>query len=647
MFRRLLKGILPAAAAIAQSLAMADGLSQPEEFNGVRVEAVEMAHDGNWPLPANRAAASLKLDANSTLALRFVKPGARAPGQPTAQWRALERALSELRKLATKFENLSRRASNLASVDVVQWQQENQRFGKALEAYLDLLHEPELQKIISKEEINNSRRQASRQKKSMYGPLGELLEGKRRDLIRNAERLGSNSAGDTVSVVAYVVPRSGQAQQIHVPEYDSIEAKPVAPFPRSSPILNEAEARQLRNEYEGAKVVSKAIGELVDKREQIGDQIQTLGRKLEDRARQFIRQARAIANAMDEARGTELLQVLAYAQTDEAKQFHNALAALKADVDMIRETGNDIEVLVKDFKSADALALLLAMQKASALSANVKTQLEKIPDLIAQWPKQLDTITRTAGLLAVEPVLQGRSDLLTSIEAIRSGVADDLRASGKALSDFLPEMRIAIGYVSDNEFTKMGGDAMSAVAAFDATNQLVAVNLDQVKDTEIDLRRSGMAIGGSIEVKVSFKAGANSAARDKTVTYAGESVLTGWHRRYSGDVIFTRAESGPGSDSFKPNAAVSREWHHFSRSEGKKFWNWLDPGLGFHAANLDQNQDQTVELGAGVNLSMWGGLIRAGYGYNLSVKEDRPYYWIGFGLFGMLNRLSDLPSFKP
>ena len=188
---------------------------------------------------------------------------------------------------------------------------------------------------------------------------------------------------------------------------------------------------------------------------------------------------------------------------------------------------------------------------------------------------------------------------------------------------------------------------IAAASAFDPAVQVVAVSLEQAKDTQIDLRRSGIALGDDIEVKVNFKAGQGSAARDKTLTYTGEAVLTGLHRRYSGDVIFTRARNGPGSDSYKPNAAVTLEWHHFSRKERYKFLNWLDPGAGFHAANLDQNQDQTVELGAGVNLSVWNGLIRIGYGYNLSVKQDRPYYWIGFGLFGMLNRLNDLPSFKP
>ena len=56
---------------------------------------------------------------------------------------------------------------------------------------------------------------------------------------------------------------------------------------------------------------------------------------------------------------------------------------------------------------------------------------------------------------------------------------------------------------------------MSAADAFDPGIQVSAVNLDQVKDTEIDLRRSGMALGDSIEVKVSLLRGADSTTSEK------------------------------------------------------------------------------------------------------------------------------------
>ena len=647
MFRQIFIGGLFAALCMSRTSSASEQTPAAVEFNGVRVEVEEQAHDGNYPVPPNRGAASLKLDANSTLALRFVMPGDGKPAQPTAEWIALERALSELKYLAGEFEKLSRLASKLEMVDIAEWRQMNTQFGKALADFLDLIEGPELKPIISKEEVANSRRQARLQGKSMYGSLAELLENKRRDLIRKADKLGSDLSGDTVSVVAYVIPRSGQAQQIHVPEYDSIEAKPVRPIPRTSPVLNEAETKKLREEYEGARIVSKSIDELVDKRHQIGEQIQALGKKLEDRAKQFVSQARQMAKSFDEAHVAELLQALTQIQTDDARQFRDAVAALKADVDAIRATGDKVESLVKDMRTADALELVLAMQRANALSTDIKAQLVKVPDLIGKWPQHLETIARTAGRLAAEPALQGKANLLTSINTIRIEVSGDLRASGKAISDLLPELKNAVDYVSDPQFSKAGGDAISAVGAFDPAVQVVEVNLDQAKDTKIDLKRSGIAVGDGVEVKVSFKTGRNSAVRDKAVTFEGEAVLTGWHRRYSGDVIFARARSGPGSDAYKPNAAISLEWHYFDRLKQNGFWNGLDPGFGFHAANLDQDPDQTVELGAGVNVSLWNGLIRIGYGYNLSVKEDRPYFWIGFGLFGMLNRLNDLPSFKP
>jgi hypothetical protein len=41
-----------------------------------------------------------------------------------------------------------------------------------------------------------------------------------------------------------------------------------------------------------------------------------------------------------------------------------------------------------------------------------------------------------------------------------------------------------------------------------------------------------------------------------------------------------------------------------------------------------------------VNASVFGGLLRVGYGWNLSVSSHRQYVWIGLGLFGALNRLN-------
>jgi hypothetical protein len=167
--------------------------------------------------------------------------------------------------------------------------------------------------------------------------------------------------------------------------------------------------------------------------------------------------------------------------------------------------------------------------------------------------------------------------------------------------------------------------------------------LDNLEDAILDLRRSGITVGDSVEVEVGFiNKNSPNALPEKTIQYSGQAVLAGVHRQFSGDMIFARSVRGTGSDEFKPNVGVSAEWHSYDRSSPDGFWNWLDPGIGLHAANLDQSPDQTVELGAGVNMSLWGGLLRVGYGWNLSVNKDREYYYVGFGLFGLLNQLNNV-----
>ena len=78
------------------------------------------------------------------------------------------------------------------------------------------------------------------------------------------------------------------------------------------------------------------------------------------------------------------------------------------------------------------------------------------------------------------------------------------------------------------------------------------------------------------------------------------------------------------------------EIHNYIRNpgDGGRLWNWIDPGLGLHMANLNQGTE-SLELGLGGNLSFGNGIISGGVGYNLSVKET--YVFIGSDLSAVLN----------
>jgi hypothetical protein len=76
----------------------------------------------------------------------------------------------------------------------------------------------------------------------------------------------------------------------------------------------------------------------------------------------------------------------------------------------------------------------------------------------------------------------------------------------------------------------------------------------------------------------------------------------------------------------------------FFVSGGDRIWNRLYPGWSIHVASLDQDDDESVELGLGVNASLWGGLPFGGVGYNLNADSDE-YFFLGTDLFKILGAL--------
>ena len=106
-------------------------------------------------------------------------------------------------------------------------------------------------------------------------------------------------------------------------------------------------------------------------------------------------------------------------------------------------------------------------------------------------------------------------------------------------------------------------------------------------------------------------------------------------------IIFSKTFEGSANKDFIPNIGLSLEWHNFVREKPNSIWNKLDPGFGFHATFLDQDSEESVETGGGINLSIIGGMIQVGYGYNISSDQNNEYWFFGFGLFSLLGQLRD------
>jgi len=181
-------------------------------------------------------------------------------------------------------------------------------------------------------------------------------------------------------------------------------------------------------------------------------------------------------------------------------------------------------------------------------------------------------------------------------------------------------------------------------------------------DARIDARRSGLERGDALAIALEFhhEAPAGPApaadAAPKTTTpapkddelvgvveYHTQVDDLGWEPHVRSQLIFFRSTSGTSDErDWKANAAGLVEWsYRFPESDNawKTFLNVWEPGIGIHVASVDQG-DASVEVGTGVNVSLFRGLVSAGWGYNLS--ESDHYYFLGGDLFKLFDSIKDL-----
>jgi hypothetical protein len=126
----------------------------------------------------------------------------------------------------------------------------------------------------------------------------------------------------------------------------------------------------------------------------------------------------------------------------------------------------------------------------------------------------------------------------------------------------------------------------------------------------------------------------------ENVRYKHHVGFMGWHGKPAIHLIFARALSGTnGATDWKPNIAAAWELHYTYRNANnawKQTMNWVYPGIGIHVASLDQGND-SFEVGTGVNVSLFDGLIAGGFGYNFSRTKDPKYIFVGVNLLSALN----------
>lgn len=448
-----------------------------------------------------------------------------------------------------------------------------------------------------------------------------------------------------VLVSAFAHHPGGDAVRLHVRNYDEIEGKDPAPRERLGLDLSTAERERLGSDLAQAKRAAEVLRQLDGRVDELVKEARELARKLNDELRRIGEELRtkqgwgSVIPALENAPRNGL-------SAEQARAL-DAILALARSVQDTLQSMQTIEELARrgarlDLDLAGALAQLLdASSELRKLASEAVGALEALGKNLTATRKAAEESARA--LQAVD--LSALLDLALATaapeerERVKQLVAD-VRAWLDQLAPLIEVARKAAAYFgSDPEELDL---AAKAVSAGDGIS--VPRSIDDLEAGLVELGEN-VEVGDRVRVVVQvFASNAGKAGAELDRQELDFRVTRfGWRRSVRGEAILVRGISGGTNSGFEPNVAAMATWHYKQRNPNGfgEFMNWLDPGLGIHAASVNLDPDQSAEFGLGGQLYLWDGFFFAGLGWDLSVDEDRGYFYLGTSLLKLLGTLSN------
>jgi len=242
------------------------------------------------------------------------------------------------------------------------------------------------------------------------------------------------------------------------------------------------------------------------------------------------------------------------------------------------------------------------------------------------------------------------ADLIAGVEEALDGLTGELRDSIRASwgsSAALVEMR---GWQDLHERT--------GLLAARAVNLTLSVSLrelppdlsvpktlevpaDRVPATEFDLSLASRQMGDRIVLRSTLLQDAKPVGDPMEAHF--RVTRFGWHNDIHPSVVLARSlDRVPGAADFRFVSAVSWLHSYLPRPEEEGFlagtMRVFQPAAGLHAAILNFDAREEIEIGMGVNFGLWNGVVQAGFGYNLmgDSESGREYVFIGSSLIPLV-----------
>lgn len=628
-------------------------------FEGLEMRLKETVGGAVIAHPSDRQNDSRRqyVDVDGKLRLSFAPPPGQAALAASPEWRALEQALETFDTMLADYQVLTRRAESLpakTTKDTAAWQAELRSFWRSQKQARDDISSGE-NPLLTPDELRDALNAPGPDGfPEPYAGIANAINGKQEALRARVNTFADASDEFEVTVRATIDPQVGKPQQLQIPGYFAIDDETGSL--ESANVKRDARFRKLKAEKQAATEFASSVRELQAKGGEIEAALTSLVDKAEARVKAVAEKLRAHAEAWP-TRLEAIYQSpsLLADGSAEASKLTEDLQRLKTDLDLAKKAFDVAETVLRDAKALDVDALLGlgqdddVVKRLNEAGADFRALFDSVAGTGADpWSALIPRILTNAGKVAIADTEATASAALSEL---KDGLAKDLKESTDSLTRMLPETakafeRIQPTFQSGNALLK-SVDEIEPKKGDEIPHKLGA----DLPDAVINLAKTTLTHGDDLDVSVRFweledgvrkKDGDKDAEPIETIQYTMKGINEGWV--WSGDLIFTRGFSGNPSDNFVANAAASYEWRFFNREDPFASVNWWRPGVGFHAAQLNFESGTAVEFGVGVNGSLWDGLLRGGFGYDISISDDQGYWFFGFGVLSALDKLSVLSN---
>lgn len=615
-------------------------------LQGITLRLEEVTEGDSYLLQPNGFAG--RIDARSLLRLSFDTPAIPGELEESPEWKSL---LSTLRLLDDAFDEYKRLydwakrlKDNKAPRDDDFIAAAAAANKKAIEILQGMLAPIEGIPLITRDELNNLIMVHYR---DPYKGLIDYLEMKQDLLYNKVAREGDSKDEYEIVVRAFLIPVSGEKQALHIPGYDNLPQGDFSPANPKGLLLSPQEMKRLSQGIVSAEKGIALVMDMKNKGQELVDSIKKDLSELPEQFREYSVKLETIVtgvtNTVESIRSMKEWKDLLTVPDMNAE-----LAKVIKTFDSITQDSKKITDFVSKFGDIEKSLMTIVtnpfdisgnIEDASGLFATVENDISGIINLLGRWYSDFSTLTGSWKALKLKSFYAEKGlDALDAFIEKMNTVEDtlfELVQGANPIDQFISNMPL-------NFFLDTFKSSVSFAAMEPDPGYVIPKPVSDLSPALLDLRYTGAAMGDRISITVDIRKTGDDeklVSRPPGVTYSMEVAQVGWYRKTDSGIIFFTPLQTASMPTFDPNIAVYLEWHYFDRKNPDSFLNVVDPGFGFHAAFLDQNATIDREYGFGVNFSFFGGIARVGMGYNMSITKDNVYWFIGFGLLGILEQL--------